>query len=98
MKNYSKFAMELAEHAGSIMLKYFNTGLKKEWKADNTPVTQADININKMVIESILKEYPSHGILEKRKVLCRKATIFGYVIRLTEHGRFPKESRHLHFL
>lgn len=63
MKNYLQFGTDVAEHAGSIMLKYFNTGLKSELKADKTPVTEADITINKMVIESILKEYPTYGIL-----------------------------------
>jgi fructose-1,6-bisphosphatase/inositol monophosphatase family enzyme len=63
MKNYLQFGTELAEKAGAIMLQYFTTDLKKEWKEDNTPVTVADIAINKMVIEAILKEYPDHGIL-----------------------------------
>lgn len=63
MKSYLLFGISLAERAGSIMLKYFNTGLKRDWKADNTPVTIADIEVNRLVIESVLKEYPTHGIL-----------------------------------
>jgi myo-inositol-1(or 4)-monophosphatase len=63
MKSYLQFGVEVAEKAGKIMLDYFATDVKKEWKEDNSPVTIADITVNKMVIESILKEYPTHGIL-----------------------------------
>lgn len=98
MKNYSKFAMELAEHAGSIMLKYFNTGLKKEWKADNTPVTQADIDVNKLVIESILKEYPSHGIFGEEESFMQESDYIWVCDPIDGTWPFPKESRHLHFL
>ena len=63
MKNYLDFGIELAEKAGAIIFQYFAKEIKKEWKEDNTPVTAADIAVNKLVIESILKEYPTHGIL-----------------------------------
>jgi len=63
MKPYLQFGTELAEKAGEIMLKYFTLGIKNEWKSDNTPVTEADIAVNKLVIESVLKEYSTHGIL-----------------------------------
>jgi len=63
MKNYLQFGTDLAEKAGEIMLKHFATELEKEWKEDNTPVTVADIAVNKLVIESVLNEYPTYGIL-----------------------------------
>jgi fructose-1,6-bisphosphatase/inositol monophosphatase family enzyme len=73
MKNYLSFATDLAEKAGVIMLKYFATELKKEWKEDGTPVTAADIAVNKLVIESVLKEYPTHGILGEEESLLKES-------------------------
>ena len=63
MKNYLQFGTDVAEKAGEIMLKHFETDLKREWKEDRTPVTVADIAVNKLVIEAVLNEYPTHGIL-----------------------------------
>lgn len=63
MKTYKQFGINLALRAGEIMMQNFAFDMKREWKADNTPVTVSDIAINKMVIESILNEYPNHGIL-----------------------------------
>src|SRR5579872_700338 len=72
MKNYLSFATNLAEKAGTMMLKYFDTEIKKEWKEDNTPVTAADIAVNKLVIEAILNEYPKHGILGEEESLLKE--------------------------
>ncbi len=60
---YKKVALELAEKAGKTMLAYFTLGMKKNWKEDNTPVTAADIEINKLVIKTIRKNFPDHDVL-----------------------------------
>ncbi|HVA96420.1 MAG TPA: inositol monophosphatase [Candidatus Acidoferrales bacterium] len=73
MKPYLQLGTELAEKAGEIMLKHFAVGIKKEWKSDNTPVTDADIAVNKLVIESVLKEYPTHGILGEEESLMKES-------------------------
>lgn len=58
-----KFAINLAKQAGKIMLKHFSDEITKEWKADETPVTIADKEINELVIQAVTKEYPNYGIL-----------------------------------
>lgn len=73
MKTYLSFATELAEKAGAIILRYFATDLKREWKEDNTPVTEADIAVNKLVIESVLNDYPTHGILGEEESLLKES-------------------------
>jgi fructose-1,6-bisphosphatase/inositol monophosphatase family enzyme len=73
MKEYIAFGTELALQAGEIMRKYFATSIKKEWKKDNTPVTAADIAVNKLVIESVLKEYPTHGILGEEESFMKES-------------------------
>ncbi len=49
------------EEAGNISLKLRKQGLKKEIKIDNTPVTNGDIEVNKLItakIEKITPEIP----------------------------------------
>lgn len=63
MQNYKDFATGLARKAGEIMRANFSLGMKKEWKDDNSPLTATDIAINKLVIDSVTKTFPNHGIL-----------------------------------
>lgn len=61
-QGYLNFAKNLAYEAGEIMRKYFlQTSI--EWEEDTTPLTVADTTINKLVIERINMEYPTHSIL-----------------------------------
>lgn len=62
---YKKFAIDLAKQAGEIIRKNFKLGMEKQLKADSTPVTEADLAINKLVLESIRKVFPGHGILSE---------------------------------
>ena len=61
--NYKQFAVSLAKEAGEIMKKYFGLDTKTEWKADNSPLTEADTLINTMVIEKVKERFPDHSIL-----------------------------------
>ncbi len=56
-------AQALAKAAGEIMRKNFTLNMKKEWKADKTPVTQTDLDINALVLKEIKAKYPDHSIL-----------------------------------
>ena len=44
------FAKDLAHEAGVVMREYFGFDLKREWKSDKTPLTEADTKINSLVI------------------------------------------------
>lgn len=63
MKQYKKIAIDLAYESGEIMRNNFSLGMKKEWKGDNTPLTETDTRINKLVIDTISKHFPDHSIL-----------------------------------
>lgn len=56
------FANQLADDAGKIAMRYFRHPLNIEHKADDSPVTIADREIEAFVRVAIAKEYPSHGI------------------------------------
>ena len=58
-----EFAVGLARQAGEIMRKNFSLGMKKEWKADDTPVTATDNEINTLVMRAIQEKYPTHSFV-----------------------------------
>lgn len=61
---YLEFAKSIAEQSGKIMLKHFRAdSLITNWKSDNSPVTIADLEINKLVINSVKSAYPNHGVI-----------------------------------
>lgn len=66
MNKYSeelKVAKNLAYKAGEIMTSYFSLDIHTDWKADNTPLTKADTDINKMVISEIANNFPDHRVM-----------------------------------
>jgi myo-inositol-1(or 4)-monophosphatase len=58
------FAADIAKQAGEIMKRYFRTDdIGTVWKGDHTPVTAADLEINKYVIDQVKEHFPTHGVL-----------------------------------
>ena len=53
------------EEAGNISLKLRKQGLKKEIKIDNTPVTNGDIEVNKLITNKIEKITPEIPIVSE---------------------------------
>ena len=53
------------EEAGNISLKLRKQGLKKEIKIDNTPVTNGDIEVNKLITSKIEKITPEIPIVSE---------------------------------
>jgi histidinol phosphatase-like enzyme (inositol monophosphatase family) len=56
-------AIVAAKLAGQHTLKFFNTGTAVEFKADNSPVTQADREAELIVRQHLLDVFPTHSIL-----------------------------------
>jgi len=64
LHEYLEFAKKIASEAGLIMLKHFRANtLTTTWKPDNSPVTIADHEINRLVIDQVKQRYPNHGVL-----------------------------------
>ncbi|MEJ5225436.1 MAG: inositol monophosphatase family protein [Anaerolineales bacterium] len=57
------FAVDLAYRAGRITLGYFNTGVRPDYKPDDTPVTAADRAAEQFIRAEIEKHHPTHAIL-----------------------------------
>lgn len=60
-----EFATALAREAGAIISDYFYHANRSDvrQKSNNTPVTDADIQINQLVIDRLHEAYPEHGVL-----------------------------------
>ena len=48
----------LASRAGEVIKTNFSLKMKKEWKADGTPLTVTDKTVDDLVVESIRKDFP----------------------------------------
>lgn len=53
MKNYKEILIPLAIKAGEEIMKFYKSDFRTEYKADQSPVTEADIAANKMILEGL---------------------------------------------
>lgn len=58
-----EFAAALLESAGELALEFFGKKIDVEEKSDGSPVTQADLKIERLLRESVQGRYPDNGIL-----------------------------------
>jgi histidinol-phosphatase len=57
------FAHELADRASDIALSFFGGSFEVREKADKTPVTEADVQIERTIRTSVHERYPTDGVL-----------------------------------
>ncbi|MBK9927705.1 MAG: histidinol phosphate phosphatase [Anaerolineales bacterium] len=63
LQPYLDFTTQLAYRAGRITLGYFNTSIRPDYKADDSPVTAADRAAEEFIRGEIEKAYPTHAIV-----------------------------------
>jgi len=63
LREHLDFATALAYEAGRLTLGYFRNGVRPEMKDDDTPVTAADREAERLIRERIRSRYPSHSVL-----------------------------------
>lgn len=73
-QKYLAFAKNLALEAGEIMRKYFLV-TETTWKSDNTPLTQADTEINSLVIQQIGANFPKHSVLGEEESAMKDSSL-----------------------
>ena len=63
--NHISVASEIARRAGALLMEYFARGVKTEYKGVGTVdvVTEADRASEKLIVESLKKSFPDHGIV-----------------------------------
>lgn len=57
------FAADLVWEAGRLTLGYFQTGLRPEWKADDSPVTAADRAAEQLIRARLAERFPDHAVV-----------------------------------
>jgi myo-inositol-1(or 4)-monophosphatase len=63
LDEYLAFATETAYRAGRLTLGYYQTGVRPDYKADDTPVTVADKLAEEYIRRQIETRYPTHAIV-----------------------------------
>ena len=63
LKDYTLFAQNLAEISGKIIKGYFRTNITIDTKSDQSPVTIADKKAEELMRETIMNNFPEHGII-----------------------------------
>lgn len=63
LRSYLEFAMDVAWDAGQLTLGYFQTGVRPDFKADESPVTIADRKAEELIRSRIEARYPGHVIV-----------------------------------
>lgn len=63
LRHYLDFATETAWHAGRLTLGHFQTGVRPEHKADDSPVTIADREAEQFIRARIEQAFPAHAIM-----------------------------------
>lgn len=57
------FAIEVSKAAGAIAMDYLRQGITAEIKADGSPVTRADKECERLIIDRITEAFPDDGIM-----------------------------------
>jgi inositol-phosphate phosphatase/L-galactose 1-phosphate phosphatase/histidinol-phosphatase len=60
--DYLAFAHELADRAGEVLRRYYRTPVTVDYKADESPVTLADREAERVMRDLIRSRFPEHGI------------------------------------
>lgn len=63
LRPYFEFITETAYLAGRLTLGYYQIGIRADWKADETPVTIADLKAEELIRGRIEEQYPGHAIV-----------------------------------
>lgn len=64
MEEFLEFSKTIAKQAGNLVMKYYNSeNFNVNYKKDNSIVTIADTESEKLIRNSILEKYPDHTII-----------------------------------
>src|SRR5215813_8102176 len=65
MEKELEVARELARDAGRILLEFYASGAKVQWKGHDDPVTAADHAANEMLVRELNRRFPADAILSE---------------------------------
>ncbi|GAB4109322.1 MAG: inositol monophosphatase family protein [Roseiflexaceae bacterium] len=74
------FAAELAWNAGKLTMRYFQTNIATELKSDDSPVTIADRESERLMRRMIEEAYPTHSILGEEEGETRPGASYKWIL------------------
>lgn len=77
---FLKVALEAAQKAEEVILRYYSDSINPELKADGTPVTIADTTAEKVIIETIQRRFPDHGFLGEESGTAHSQSGYQWII------------------
>src|SRR5437867_13126284 len=80
LRDLREFAADLAWQAGKLTLRYFQTDFTTEFKDDQSPVTIADRQAERLMREMIEARYPRHSILGEEEGETRAGATYRWII------------------
>ncbi|HEU5012002.1 MAG TPA: histidinol-phosphatase [Roseiflexaceae bacterium] len=80
LQDLREFAADLAWQAGKLTLRYFQTGITPDLKADESPVTVADRESERLMRQLIEARYPQHSILGEEEGETRPGASFRWIL------------------
>jgi histidinol phosphatase-like enzyme (inositol monophosphatase family) len=80
LRELLEVAVDAARTGGARTLSYFNAGVAVEWKADGSPLTNADRESERAIREVIGRAFPDHGILGEEEGETRGAAPYRWII------------------
>ena len=75
LKNITEGLIDTTDAAGKISIKLYEKGLKKIIKPDNSPVTNGDLEVNKLLTDKIKLLTPNIPIVSEETVDLKKKMI-----------------------
>ena len=77
---FLKIALDAVSKAETVIMEYYSEDIASELKADGTPVTIADTEAERIIIETITNEFPDHGFLGEESGDTRSASPYVWII------------------
>ncbi len=65
MEKELEVAKRLARDAGRILMEFYASGAKVQWKGHNDPVTTADHAANEMLVRELHRHFPDDAVLSE---------------------------------
>src|SRR5262245_31752630 len=80
LQSYFPVLSELSLKAGAIVRRHFNAAVEFERKADDSPVTKADREVELFLRESLEKRYPEYSILGEEFGEVKKPSAYRWIL------------------
>lgn len=71
---------EINLQAGAIVRRYYGAPIEVERKADQSPVTEADREVERFIRGALAKHFPSHGLYGEEYGECEGSSAYRWII------------------